>query len=261
MFDTKFITNKNAMQLAYIYQKPHRSKDSMPEIIFFSGFRSDMRGTKAQMLTEFTAHEGLGFLKFDYSGHGESQGDFKELTLSDWIMDAKTIISHIFTDKDKPLIFIGSSMGGWIALILLCDMGFKNTAFIGLAPAPDFTVDLMDECYVPQNKRLLELQGFISTPCAYDEDDYIITQKFLEDSLKHLLLRNEIAYDGIVHLLQGMCDADVPWQRCLTLAEKITSPTLTVHLIKDGDHRLSRPQDMVRLRECVKEIISQMNEA
>ena len=142
MLNTQYISNSNNIKLAYMYQKPQKGKEEFPEIVFLSGFRSDMRGVKATVLADFAERQGYGFLRLDYSGHGRSEGDFKELAISDWVSDAKLILEHAIP-KDKPLIVIGSSMGGWIALKLLTEMQNRKTSFIGIAPAADFTEKLM----------------------------------------------------------------------------------------------------------------------
>ena len=257
----QYISNANNITLAYMYQKPQQGKEEYPEIVFLSGFRSDMRGTKATILADFAERMGYGFLRLDYSGHGESGGDFKELCLSDWIADARHVISNTIP-TDKPLIIVGSSMGGWIGLKLLTEMGKRQTSFVGLAPAADFTEKLTPIRYDDKNQSLLKSQGYVEMSCDYepDSDPYIITQKFLEDGDSHSIMNDVIPYSGPVRILQGMLDDDVPFKHNLVLTELLTSENVVLNLIKDGDHRLSRPSDLLRLLGTVGEMMQLMYE-
>lgn len=255
----QYISNANNIKLAYMYQKPKKGKEELPEIVFLSGFRSDMRGTKAEMLADFTAQHGYGFLRLDYSGHGESGGDFKKLGISDWANDAKLILENTIP-KDKPLIVIGSSMGGWIGLKLLLEMHNRHTSFIGIAPAADFTEKLMPMRHNEDNKKYLETQGYVAVDCDYDPDGdpFIITQHLLEDGDKNSIMNDKITYDAPVRILQGMLDDDVPYKHNLEMIELITSKNIVLNLIKDGDHRLSRPEDLLRLCDTVNELLNIM---
>ncbi|MEM6603207.1 MAG: alpha/beta fold hydrolase [Pseudomonadota bacterium] len=260
MTKTQYISNHKSLKLAYLYEPPSKDKKDMAEIIFLSGFRSDKFGTKASFLANYIASQGYGYLRFDYSGHGTSEGEFSELCLTDWIKDTRLMIDNILP-SEKPIIIIGSSMGGWIALKLLPELQkIRKTAFLGLAPAPDFTKLMMPERYIPENQKLLAKQGYMEVACDYDVDNtpYIITQKFLEDGDKNAITDAEIPYDGPVRILQGMLDDDVPFKHALLISELLRSENVIIELIKDGAHNLSRPQDLIHIASHVALLIEHM---
>ncbi len=218
-----------------------------PTIVWLGGFKSDMKGTKAQMLSDFAAATGRAFLRFDYSGHGESEGDFEDGTISRWAEEAAAMVALA---GERPLL-VGSSMGGWIALLVARRMAVPPAGMVLIAPAPDFTEALMWPAFPDAVKSQIETEGRWVRPSAYDEAGYPITRALIEDGRRNLVLIGLVEPGCPVHILQGMEDPDVPWRHAMLLAEKIARDDVVVTLIKDGDHRLSRVEDLQRLREAV----------
>lgn len=236
------------------YRRRFTSGDSAkaPGIVFLGGFRSDMTGTKASTLDDFCRDRGLGFLRFDYSGHGVSSGDFIDGTISRWFADALFAFDRLTEGKQ---ILVGSSMGGWIMLLVALARAERIHGLVGLAPAPDFTEELIWRTLTDNDRATLMRDGRLEQPSDYSADPSVITQALIEDGRKHLLLGGAIAIDAPVRLLHGLSDPDVPHTVSLRLQEKLTSQDVVVSLIKDGDHRLSRPQDLARLCDAVEELV------
>jgi len=227
-----------------------------PGIVFLGGFKSDMTGTKASTLDEFCHARGLGFLRFDYSGHGESSGDFRDGTISRWFADSLAAFDRL---TEGPQILVGSSMGGWIMLLVALARPARIKGLIGLAPAPDFTEQLIWRKLSESDRENLLRDGKLEQPSDYSPEPYVITRALIEDGRKHLLLADgpgrAIAIDAPVRLLHGLNDPDVPHAVSLQLQAKLQSEDVIVELIKDGDHRLSRPQDLARLCAAVDELV------
>ena len=212
------------------------------------GFRSDMNGIKATALAGHCRTRDHAFLRFDYFGHGASSGDFRAGTIGRWLEDALAVIDGL---TEGPLILVGSSMGGWIALLAALARPGRVKALIGIAPAPDFTEDLIwGPLSEVQRRELLE-RGELAASSAYEADVIPITLRLVEEGRRHLLLRGPIRLSCPVRLLHGMGDPDVPYQTSLRLMEKLTETEAVIELIEDGDHRLSRPQDLTRLFAAV----------
>jgi pimeloyl-ACP methyl ester carboxylesterase len=211
--------------------------------VWLSGFNSDMTGTKAQAVEAFAKDAGHGFLAFDYSGHGASGGAFADGTLTAWRDDALSVID---AKSEGPLILAGSSMGGWIAVLAALARPERVRALVLIAPAPDFTEALLWPSLSAAQQAEILNTGQTLRPSAYGAP-YPITRALIEDGRRWLLLDAPIRFDGPVHILQGMKDADVPWHHALRLIEQLTTPQTVLTLIGDGDHRLSRPQDIARL--------------
>jgi len=224
-----------------------------PTIVFLPGFRSDMNGDKATHLAALCAEHGQALLRFDYSGHGESGGKFEDGTISSWTEDALAAIDQATAG---PLILVGSSMGGWIALLVARARPHRTAALIGLAAAPDFTERLMWDAMAPPERARLLADGVLHVPSQYGPPTPI-TRALIEDGRRHLLLDGPIALDGPVRLLHGQRDLDVPWETSLRLAERITSADVRTILVKDGDHRLSRPQDLVLLADVLAPLLGE----
>jgi pimeloyl-ACP methyl ester carboxylesterase len=222
-----------------------------PGIVFLGGFASDMAGTKAMALDAYCAATGREFLRFDYSGHGQSSGNFTEGTIGRWRDDVLTVLDQL---TQGPQILIGSSMGGWLMLLAALARPARIHALIGLAAAPDFTEELMWDAMDDAMRMRLMQDGRIEEPSAYSEEPYIITRELIEDGRKHLLLRSAIEIDRPVRLIHGQADADVPFSMSLRLADHLISSDVVVTLVKDGDHRLSRQQDLDRLIMTVDEM-------
>jgi pimeloyl-ACP methyl ester carboxylesterase len=216
--------------------------------VFLPGFRSDMNGIKAQALAGHCRARSWPFLRFDYFGHGASSGDFRAGSIGRWLEDALAVIDGL---TEGPQILIGSSMGGWIAVLAALARPARVAALIGIAPAPDFTEDLIWGRLSEAQKRQLLESGELATPSAYEADVIPITLRLVEEGRRHLLLRNPIALGCPVRILHGMEDPDVPYQTSLRLLEKLTGTEAVLELIEDGDHRLSRPEDLTRLFAAV----------
>uniref|UniRef100_UPI0030845956 alpha/beta hydrolase n=1 Tax=Crenalkalicoccus roseus TaxID=1485588 RepID=UPI0030845956 len=221
-----------------------------PGVVFLGGFNSDMTGTKAENLSAFCAVRGQAFLRFDYSGHGASGGRFAEGTIGRWAEEAALVLDALTAG---PQVLVGSSMGGWIALLLALRRPVRVAGLVGIAAAPDFTAR-MAEALPPEARAALAREGVWHRPSAYG-DPYPITRALLEEGRHHLLLHAPVPLSVPVRLLHGQRDPDVPWELSLRIAEAITGPDVQVTLVKDGDHRLSRPQDLALLRRVVAPLL------
>jgi pimeloyl-ACP methyl ester carboxylesterase len=212
-----------------------RREGCEPPIVFLPGYASDMAGSKALALDDWAIRTGRAFVRFDYRGCGESAGAFEDFTLEDWRDDALAVIDA----TEGPVVLVGSSMGGWLMLLVALARSERVAALVGIAAAPDFT----DWGFDHAQKSMLAADRQIVEPSPYGPP-MVTTRSFWEAGQRNLLLGKEIALDMPVRLLQGQRDADVPWQTALTLAERLRSADVQVTLVKDGDHRLSRPQDI-----------------
>jgi pimeloyl-ACP methyl ester carboxylesterase len=222
-------------------------------VVFLPGFRSDMGGDKATDLAAFCADRGVAMLRFDYSGHGASSGDFLHGTIGAWAADALAAIERLTTGK---LILVGSSMGGWIALLTAIARPDRVAALVGVAAAPDFTQRLMWDSMAPPERSALSRDGVLYVPSQYG-DPTPITRALIEDGANHLVLTGRIPLRCPIRLLHGQADPDVPWELALRIAEQVDAPDTRVILVKDGDHRLSRPADLALLRQTVAELLAQ----
>lgn len=222
-----------------------------PGLVWLGGFRSDMLGSKAETLGDHAKKSGQGFLRFDYSGHGESEGKFRDGTISQWLEDANAAITQL---TDGPQILVGSSMGGWITLLLALRHPERIAGLILIAPAPDFTETLMWHDMDQATRKEIITKGFVETPSDYSDEPEIITHALIEDGRNNLVLDKSIPVKGPVRILQGMQDEDVPWKHALKIPHIIQSDDVTTTLIKSGDHRLSSDADLARLTQTVDEI-------
>jgi pimeloyl-ACP methyl ester carboxylesterase len=222
-----------------------------PTVVWLGGFKSDMAGTKAQVLADWAARTGRGYVRFDYFGHGESEGDFREGTITRWREDALAVIDGLTAGE---LVLVGSSMGGWIACLAAMARPERVKAMVLIAPAPDFTEKLMKPEIPPEGLADLERDGVWLRPSDYGEP-YPITRELLEDGARWSILEaQEVPIEAPVRVLQGGADPDVPWTHALQLANALKGEDVVFTLIKDGDHRLSRPQDLERLVAAVEEL-------
>jgi pimeloyl-ACP methyl ester carboxylesterase len=237
-----FLDRGDGIQLAWA-KRDGRS----PTVVFLPGFRSDMTGDKATALDAFCAQRGHAMLRFDYSGHGASGSRFEDGTIGRWARDAETAIDRL---TDGKLILVGSSMGGWIALLAARARPERIAALVGIAAAPDFTDNLLWPALSFTQRARLRQDGVIHLPSQYGEPTPI-TLDLIEDGRNHLLLGAPIPLTCPVRLLHGQADPDVPWEVSLRLAERIEGSDVQVTLVKDGDHRLSRPQDLALLCRTV----------
>ena len=226
-----------------------------PGVLWLSGFKSDMTGTKAAALDAWAARTGRGYTRFDYFGHGPSSGAFHDSTVSRWREDALAVIDGV---TQAPQILVGSSMGAWIALLLALARPDRVAGMVLIAPAPDFTEDLLWAKMPDAAKREIESNGVWMRPSAYDDDPYPITRALIEDGRRHLLLGQPIGIDVPVHILHGMADQDVPWTHALRLVERLQSRDVVLELVKHGDHRLSTPGDLRRLEEALERLLQKL---
>lgn len=222
-----------------------------PAVVWLGGFGSDMTGTKAQVLADWAAGRGQDFLRFDYFGHGASDGGFRDGTISRWRADALAVIDEL---TQGPLVLVGSSMGGWISCLVALSRPQRVKAMVLVAPAPDFTERLMKPDLPPEGLAALERDGVWTPPSPYGEG-LPITKGLLEDGARWSILDQEVDITCPVRILQGGADPDVPWRHALDLALCLESTDVTYTLIKDGDHRLSRPQDLERLVAAVESVV------
>jgi pimeloyl-ACP methyl ester carboxylesterase len=233
-----------------------------PGVFWLGGFNSDMKGTKAQALARWASEQGRACVRFDYSGHGESEGTVTDGTIGRWLEESLAVFAACGAG---PWVVVGSSMGGWIALLMLhalrrrAETTLLPPAVAGLvliAPAVDFTEILMWQKFPRQVKREIEQNGVWARPSAYSDKPYLITRQLIEEGRNHLLLGGMIEPGCPVHILQGVQDPDVPWNHAVELVSRIARDDVVLTLVKDGDHRLSRPEDIERLIAAVAEFQS-----
>ena len=224
-----------------------KSEGREPTILFLGGFASDMDGTKATYLEEQCRKRSQAFLRFDYSGHGRSEGAFEEGTIGSWRQDALEMVDYC---TDGPLIVVGSSMGGWIGLLVALARPKRVQGLVGIAAAPDFTRWMKNKELSEAQLAELQEKGQTHLPNDYG-DPYVITRNLIEDGENWSLLDNPIELGIPVRLLQGKQDTSVPWETAEHIAEKLTSEDVEVILIDDGDHSLSRDQDLEVLSQAV----------
>ena len=241
------LTRPDGATIAY-----ERLAGAPPGIVFLGGFRSDMTGTKAIFLQDYCRRRGRAFVRFDYFGHGRSSGDFAAGTIGRWRDDAIAIIDAL---TEGPQILVGSSMGGWIMLLAALARRARIAALVGIAPAPDFTQELLPKRLSPEQRRELEANGAVVLPSDYDAAGYLYTRALIEDGGRHLLLDGPIPLDMPVRLLHGLGDESVPWQLSLRLAERLASRDVAVTLVKGGDHRLSSDADLARLQRTLDTLV------
>lgn len=222
-----------------------------PTVVFCGGFRSDMTGTKAMALDGWARRRGQGFVRFDYFAHGQSPGDFRDGTIGRWADDTLAVVDAV---TQGPLVLIGSSMGGWLSLLAARARPQRLAGWLGIAPAPDFTEDLMLQRLAPEQRATLEREGVLERPSRYADQPDILTWRLIEEGRQHLVMRTPLRLDCKVRLLHGQKDPDVPWEMSLRLAAHIDSPDVVTTLVKDGDHRLSAPGDIARLVAMVEEL-------
>jgi pimeloyl-ACP methyl ester carboxylesterase len=231
-----------------------------PGLFWLGGFKSDMRGTKALALDAWAEGRKRACVRFDYSGHGESSGDFTDGTIGRWLEESVAVFERFC---EGPQVVIGSSMGGWMALLLARELARREEqgkvtraslkGLVLIAPAPDFTEELMWKGFSPDIRRQIETRGVWLRPSEYG-DPYPITRNLIEEGRKHLLLGAAIETGCPVHILQGAKDPDVPWKHAFTLVHRLPADDVVLTMIQDGDHRLSRPQDITRILAAVSEM-------
>lgn len=244
------LTRDRGAAIAY-----QRTRGAVPGVMFLGGFRSDMTGAKALALEGFCRARKQAFLRFDYSGHGASGGEFTQCTISTWLADSLDALDKL---TQGPQILVGSSMGGWLMLLAALKRPARVAGLVGVAVAPDFTEELMWPNMAPSTRKTLMKDGVIYRPSAYGDGPYPITKALIEDGRNHLLLGAPIPIKCPVRLLHGMQDRDVPYSFSQRLAEKLESEDVTVTLFKKGGHRLAEPDEIDRINARVAELSSRL---
>lgn len=246
MTKPSYLECKNERRIAY-----HQTAGRGPGVVFLGGFKSDMKGTKAIHLEQWARAQGRAFLRLDYSGHGQSSGEFTEGCISEWAEDAFAVIDAVC---EGPQILVGSSMGGWIALLLAHRMPERIAGLVGIAAAPDFTEDSMWGDFSTAQRAELIGEGHVALPSEYGEP-YIITRKLIEDGREHLMLRAPLELPFPVRLLQGTADADVKVSVALRLLEQANGDDIRLTLVKGADHRFSSPECLTQIEQAVADVL------
>jgi pimeloyl-ACP methyl ester carboxylesterase len=259
----EFINAEDGIPLAYV-ATPAARAGAGPGVVFLGGFMSDMTGQKATVLEDWARATGRAFLRLDYSGHGMSGGAFRNGTIGRWLSDAVTVIRHAsatVSGLGGDLVLVGSSMGGWIAVLAAMEIGGQKVAgIVTIAAAADFTDDLLPMRLGPDTLATIEAEGVFEAPSQYSDQPYVITRDLLEDGRNHLVLSGPIALDIPARLIHGTADPDVPWTQSKKLMGALTSRDVELILVKDGDHRLSEPHDLDRLIRVVERLCLQISD-
>ena len=246
MTDPSFFETPEGRRIAY-----HQTPGEGPGVVFLGGFMSDMEGTKALALEDWARKRGRAFLRFDYSGHGQSSGAFTEGCIGDWAEDAQALIGWV---TEGPQVLVGSSMGGWIAALIARAMPSRLAGFVGIAAAPDFTEDSMWRDFSDAERDRLMTEGQVDLPSDYGAP-YPITRRLIEDGRENLVLRSPLKLDVPVRLLQGTADADVERAVALALLDHIDGPDVRLTLVKHADHRFSTPEVLALVEATLDEIL------
>lgn len=226
-----------------------------PGVLFLGGFKSDKEGTKALALSDWAKRQGRAFVRFDYSGHGASSGAFLDGAISDWAEDAGEVLARLC---DGPQVLVGSSMGGWIGLLLARRMPERVAGFVGIAAAPDFTEDLMWARFTGAERAEMAATGRVAQPSDYSDEPYILTRRLIEDGRRNLVLRMPLGLDAPVRLLQGTADEDVPVAVAERLFAHLDSPDARLTLVKGADHRFSTPDCLSLIEATVEDVLARV---
>ncbi|MCV2882611.1 alpha/beta hydrolase [Actibacterium sp. XHP0104] len=249
MTDPAFLDTPQGRRIAY-----HQTPGAGPGVVFLGGFMSDMQGTKAIHMEDWARRTGRAFLRFDYSGHGESSEAFTDGCIGDWAADAMAAITTL---TDGPQVLVGSSMGGWIALLVARAMPHKVAGLVGIAAAPDFTEDSMWAGFDAAERAELMDAGRIKLPSDYDSP-YTITRRLIEDGRNNLVLRDRLHLPFPVRLLQGTADADVEQSVALRLLDHAQGDDIRLTLVKGADHRFSTPDCLMLIEKTVEKVIARI---
>ena len=235
-----YLHRENQPDLAYVHIPEAESDTKSPLVMFCGGYRSDMEGTKALYLQEQCEKRGQAYLRFDYSGHGQSEGAFEDGTIGAWAADAMAVLDNV---TKGPVVVVGSSMGGWMALLLGRARGGVVQGVVGVAAAPDFSEDLFARLTSEQQDEMMT-SGFVNVENDYSDEPYHYSRAFYEEAKTHLLLNEPQTVDFPIRLIQGMKDADVPWEMAAKIQKTYSGADVDIVFVDDGDHRLSRPEDL-----------------
>jgi pimeloyl-ACP methyl ester carboxylesterase len=246
MKETSFLTTPQGRVLAH-----DRVEGAGPGVVFLHGLRSDMEGTKAVHLAAWARRAGRAFLRFDCSGHGRSSGTFEEGAIGDWFEDALAALDAL---TEGPQVLVGSSMGGWLALLLARARPERVKGLVGIAAAPDFTEDSMWADASPAQRESLMRDGVLHRPSDYSEAPYVITRRLIEDGRGHLVLRSPLRLGFPVRLLHGTADRDVPVSVALRLLDHAESPDMRLTLVKDADHRFSSDSCLDAIEGAIRDV-------
>lgn len=246
----QYLQREGKPKLAYVFTPSSDEGAVLPLVMFLGGYRSDMNGTKATYLEEQCKARGQGYVRFDYSGHGLSGGTFEEGTIGRWLKDALAILDHV---AQGPVVLVGSSMGGWIALLVARSRGAMVKALIGIAAAPDFTEDIYCRLNGAQRQELEE-NGVAYVPNDYSDQPYAFTKEFYSEAKNHLLLTETRSVDYPMRFIQGGQDEDVPWQTAVKIQNAYEGAESDIVIVEDGDHRLSRPEDLDLIDKEIKSV-------
>lgn len=236
-----YLNRPGKPRLAYVYSTPRSDAENLPLLVFLGGYRSDMTGTKAKYLEEQCQRRGQAFLRFDYSGHGASAGNFEEGTIGAWRDDALDMIKAIA--DGRPLVLAGSSMGGWIALLIGVQNPGLVQGLIGIAAAPDFPEEMLARL-TPEQRVTYEKAGVVRVPSDYGAP-YYFSRAFYDEARGHALLDRVHTINFPVRLVQGMRDSAVAWETAPQIQKCLTGAPVDIVFVEDGDHKLSRPEDLV----------------
>ena len=247
MSDTTFL-ELDSKRIAYAL-----SEGDTPTVIFCGGFKSDMTGGKASALEAHCQAQGRRFVRFDYTGHGQSSGLFTDGSISQWLADAQDVIAQL---GGQQILLVGSSMGAWIALLAARMLASRLVGFVGIASAPDFTENLIWNALPPDRQEQLMEEGVVQIPSCYGQEAYTITRRLVEDGREHIVLGAPIELNVPVRLLHGTHDEDVPWQTSVALLKRIVSSDKKLKLIEGGNHRLSEPEQLALMCAAVDDIFS-----
>lgn len=228
----------------------HKTGGGSPTLVFLTGLRSDMTGSKALALEAMAKARGQAFLRFDYRGHGASEGRFEDGAIGDWLEDTLGVIDAL---TEGPLLLVGSSLGGWLMLLAARARPERIAGLVGIAPAADFT-ELMWQRLDDSQRARLKSEGRLTFPSQYDPEPFVVTRRLIEEGRTHLLLEAPIPFAGPVRLIHGIEDPDVPWLVSVSIADRLTSPDVEIILVKGAGHRLSDLADLARLCKIVEEM-------
>lgn len=237
--DVQWLKRRGKPDLAYVYSA---GADDRPVVMFCGGYASDMGGTKATYFESVCKVRGQSYVRFDYAGHGQSGGDFKDGTIGSWFEDSLAVFDHVI--GSRRAVIVGSSMGGWIGLLLTKARAGQVKGFVGIAAAPDFTLGLYDHALNDAQRAAVQNDGFVTIPNDYSDDPYIFTKALFEDGERNFVLDRPQGLNVDMHLFQGRQDTEVHEDTPFAIEKVFPQSDITVHMIDDGDHRLSRPQDL-----------------
>lgn len=251
----QILSRPDGSSIAY-HHTPKQPEMRAPGVIFIHGFMSDMDGGKAVFLEEHCRARGVAFVRFDQFGHGRSSGAFEDGSIGRWAEDTVAVLDAL---SEGPQVLVGSSCGGWLMLLAAMARPDRVAGLVGIAPAPDFTEDLVWPEFTDEQREAVTRDGFVLIPSDYSDQPYTFTKRLFDDGRRNLVLREDIPFDGPVRLLHGQQDTAVPWERSLLLMDRLRSTDVECTFIKGGDHRLSEPHDLARMAHAVDEVVARVS--